>query len=79
MSQHMRQRLAGWLVVTLGALIVLAAGLPSVILEAGKPFPYDLFAPPVPTRTALASLADIPTRLFPALSQIILNQSAATG
>jgi hypothetical protein len=52
MSQHMRQRLAGWLVVTLGALIVLAAGLPSVILEAGKPFPYDLFAPPVPARAA---------------------------
>ena len=55
MSQHMRRRLAGWLVVSLGALIVLAAGLPSVILEAGKPFPYNLFALLVPTRTALAS------------------------
>ena len=79
MSQHMQRRLAGWLVVSLGALIVLSAGLPSVILEAGKPFSYNLFALLVPTRTALASLADIPTRLFPALSQIILNQSAATG
>jgi hypothetical protein len=72
MSQHMQRRLAGWLVVSLGALIVLSAGLPSVILEAGKPFSYNLFALLVPTRTALASLADIPTRLFPALSQIIL-------
>jgi hypothetical protein len=52
MSQHIRRRLTGWLVVLLGALIVLAAGLPSVILEAGKPFPYDLFAPPVPARAA---------------------------
>ena len=58
MSQHMRQRLAGWLVVTLGALIVLAAGLPSVILEAGKPFPYDLFAPPVPARAAATGTGD---------------------
>ena len=48
----MRQRLAGWLVVSLGALIVLAARSPSVILEAGKPFPYDLFAPPALARSA---------------------------
>lgn len=52
MSQRMRWRLAGWLIVSLGALIVLAAGLPSMVLEAGKPFPYDLFAPPVPARVA---------------------------
>ncbi|MCS6938217.1 MAG: DUF4129 domain-containing protein [Roseiflexaceae bacterium] len=46
MSQRMRWRLAGWLIVTLGALTLLAAALPSVRLEAGKPFPYDLFTPP---------------------------------
>ncbi|MGQ9548836.1 MAG: DUF4129 domain-containing protein [Roseiflexus sp.] len=49
MSQRMR-RYAGWLFVALGALIALAAGLPSVVLEAGKPFPYDLFTLPVPGR-----------------------------
>ena len=79
MSQHIRQRLTGWLVVLLGALIVLAAGLPSVILEAGKPFSYNLFALLVPTRAALASLADIPTRLFPARSQIILISPLQPG
>jgi hypothetical protein len=46
MSQWMRWRLAGWLIVTLGALTLLAAALPSVRLEPGKPFPYDLFTPP---------------------------------
>lgn len=46
MSQRVRWRLAGWLIVTLGALMLLAAALPSVRLEAGKPFPYDLFALP---------------------------------
>jgi hypothetical protein len=46
MSQRMRWRLAGWLIVTLCALTLLAAALPSVRLEAGKPFPYDLFTPP---------------------------------
>ncbi len=55
MSQRMRWRLAGWLIVSLGALIVLAAGLPSMVLEAGKPFPYDLFAPPVLARVAATS------------------------
>ena len=79
MSQHIRRRLTGWLVVLLGALIVLAAGLPSVILEAGKPFSYNLFALLVPTRAALASLADIPTRLFPARSQIILISPLQPG
>ncbi len=46
MSQRMRWRLAGWLIVTLGALTLLAAALPSVRLDAGKPFPYDLFTMP---------------------------------
>lgn len=50
MSQRMRWRLAGWLIVTLGALTLLAAALPSVRLEPGKPFPYDLFALPAPGR-----------------------------
>ncbi len=78
MSQHMWQRLAGWLVVSLGALIVLAARLPSVILEAGKPFPYDLFAPPVLARAPLAGFADIRTRLSPTYSRYP-DKPAATG
>lgn len=50
MSQRMRWRLTGWLIVTLSALALLAAALPSMRLETGKPFPYDLFAPPAPGR-----------------------------
>jgi hypothetical protein len=46
MSQRMRWRLAGWLIVTLVALTLLAAALSSVRLAPGKPFPYDLFTPP---------------------------------
>lgn len=52
MTQRVRWRLAGWLAITLGALALLAATLPVLRLEEGKPFPYDLFVLPALGRSS---------------------------